>query len=145
MAKGFTAHQFIDAPPDKVWAAATSVPRMHEWMPGVMSVSEADDAPMSEGKLFTVMLETRGRGSAREMTLSKWEPPQRFALASKEGSVSAVYTYEIAPDGDGTRVTLEGACTAGSFFMKLLHPLIVRMMAKHDRPQVDLLKQMIEA
>ncbi len=144
MARGFTAHQFIDAPPDKVWSVATNASRMHEWMPGVMSVAPTDDAPMHEGKRFTVVLEIRGRGSEREMALSDWSPPHRFALASKEGSVSAVYTYEFAPDQDGTRVTLEGACTARSLVMKLLHPLIVRMMAKHDRPQVDLLKQMIE-
>ncbi len=145
MAKGFTAQQFIDAPPDKVWAAATNAQRMHEWMPGVMSVAESDTTAMHEGKRFTVMLETRGRGSEREMTLSQWEPPYRFALASKEGSVSAVYAYEVAPSGDGTQLTLNASCSAGSFFMKLLHPLIVHMMAKHDRPQVELLKQMVEA
>lgn len=145
MAKGFTAQQFIDAPADRVWAAATNVARMHEWMPGVLSVAEANDEPMQAGKRFIVVLETRGRGSKREMTLCEWRPPHRFALASKEGSVSATYAYEISPSGDGAQVTLEGTCTAGSFFMKLLQPLISHMMAKHDRPQVDLLKQMVEA
>ena len=78
------------------------------------------------------------------MILSEWQPPSRFALTSQEGSVSAVYTYEFHPSGGGTRVKLTGTCTAASLLMRLLHPLIVRMMARHDRPQVDLLKKMIE-
>lgn len=145
MAKGFTAECFIDAPPDRVFAQAGNPARMHQWMPGVSSVRPADNGPMAAGKRFRIALETRGRGGERDMTLTQWEPYRRFALSSQEGSVTAEYVYGFAADGDGTRVTLDASCTASGALMKLLHPLIVRLMARHDRPQVDLLKQMVEA
>lgn len=145
MAKGFTAERFIDAPPDRVFAQASDPARMHQWMPGVSSVRPADNAAMAAGKRFRIVLETRGRGGEREMTLTRWEPYQCFALSSQQDSVTAEYVYSFAADGDGTLVTLDATCTASGTFMKLLHPLIVRLMARHDRPQVDLLKQMVEA
>lgn len=145
MTKGFTAESVIDAPPDRVFVQASDPARMHRWMPGVTSVRPADSAPMAVGKRFHVVLETRGRGTEREMTLTQWDPLQRFALSSKEGSVTAEYVYNFTPDGDRTRVSLDASCTSSGIVMTLLRPLIVRLMARHDRPQMVLLKQMVEA
>ena len=144
MAKGFTAKQTIDAPPEAVWAAMTDFQSAPQWMPGIEAVIPTDDTPLAAGKTFRISLTTKGRGKERMMTLATWESPRRFALSSQEGGVSALYTYDVEPQGSGTQVTLNGTCTASGWFLRLLHPLIVRMMARHDSKQLALLKQAIE-
>ena len=144
MAKGFEVETVIAAPPDKVWAAMTDFAQAPRWMPGLHEVAPKDDQPLGAGKVFTVTMSTKGRGKQRNLTLSDWRPSDRFALSSQEGGVTATYTYFLAPSGDGTRVKLNGACEAKGPFWRLLHPLIVKMMAKHDGVQVELLKNLIE-
>ena len=61
----------------------------------------------------------------------------------QEGGVTATYTYSLEPNGRGTRVTLHGACEATGLW-RLLHPLIVKMMAKHDSRQMEMLKAVVE-
>ncbi len=145
MTKGFEASALIDVPPGEVWAVMTDFARAPDWMPGIEAVAAKDDAPVAAGKLFAVTMSTSGRGRQRDMLLADWAPPDRFALSSKEGGVTATYVYALAPDGDGTRVTLHGACEAQGFFMRLLHPVIVKLMARHDARQVELLKAVVES
>jgi len=144
MAEGFEVETVIAAPPEKVWAAMTDFAQAPSWMPGLHEVAPRDDQPLGTGKVFTVTMSTKGRGKQRDMTLSDWHPSDRFALSSREGGVTATYTYSLAPSGDGTRVKLHGACEAKGLFWRLLHPLIVKMMARHDGAQVELLKDLIE-
>lgn len=144
MATGFEAGTLIEARPETVWAIMTDFARCPEWMPGIEAVAAKDDRPLGAGKVFTVTMSTRGRGRERDMTLSDWSPPSRFALSSQEGGVTANYTYRLEPEGSGTRVTLHGACEAKGLFWRLLHPLIVKMMARHDGKQVAMLKAVVE-
>jgi len=144
MAKGFEVETVIAAPPDRVWAAMTDFAQAPRWMPGLHEVAPKDDRPLGAGKVFAVTMSTKGRGKQRDMTLSDWHPSDRFALSSPEGGVTATYTYSLTPDGKGTCVKLLGICEAKGLFWRLLHPLIVKMMAKHDGAQVDLLKDLIE-
>ena len=144
MAKGFEVETVIAAPPEHVWTAMTDFAQAPRWMPGLHEVAPKDGGPLGPGKVFTVTMSAKGRGRQRDMTLSDWSPTNRFALTSREGGVTATYTYCLAPSDCGTRVKLHGACEATGFFWRLLHPLIVKMMAKHDGHQVELLKQLIE-
>ncbi|MGI9385219.1 MAG: SRPBCC family protein [Methyloligellaceae bacterium] len=143
MAKGFEAKTLIEARPEAVWAVMTDFARAPEWMPGIEAVAAKDERPLEAGKVFAVTMSTKGRGKERDMTLSDWRPPHGFALSSREGGVTATYTYALAPADRGTRVTLHGACEAKGFW-RLLHPLIVKMMARHDGRQVELLKTVVE-
>lgn len=145
MAKGFEASALIDVPPAEVWGVMTDFARAPDWMPGIEVVAAKDDSPVGAGKVFAITMSTSGRGRQREMVLADWTPPDRFALSSKEGGVTATYIYALAPDGDGTRVTLHGACEAQGFLMRLLHPVIVKLMARHDAKQVELLKAVVES
>ena len=145
MAKGFEASTVIARPPAAVWAVMTDFVRAPDWMPGIETVAAKDESPLAAGKVFDVGLSTRGRGRQRDMTLVCWEPESRvFALSSSEGTVTALYRYSLHPKDDDTLVRLEASCEGGGFFMKLLSPLIVRMMAKHDSRQMPLLKALAE-
>ena len=143
MAKGFEASTWIDRPRQTVWAAVTDLERAPDWMPGIEAVRSLDGAP-AEGARFAVTMTTKGRGREREMTLARWAPPDCFALASQEGAVTALYTYSFSDEGAGTRVQLHGTCRADGLIWRLLHPLIVMMIARHDRPQMDLMKAFVE-
>ena len=145
MAKGFVVTEEIASAPDLVWAALTDPARMPLWMGSIAKVRPADPRPLAEGsRLITTLASARGKGQAREARIVAWEPESRFALASEEGGVSAIYEYRCAPSQHGTRVTLDARCTARGFPWRLLHPLIAYLMARSDGGQLKALKRLVE-
>ena len=92
----------LAAPPDSVWAAMTAVEAFPRWRPGVDTVQRLPDR---DG--LPVWRETGTHGS---MTLAviAWEPPRRLVtrIADEDLPYGGTWTYELVPDGAGTRVTL---------------------------------------
>jgi carbon monoxide dehydrogenase subunit G len=140
----FTAETLIDAPIARVWVIMTDFARAPEWMPGIEAVEPVDDTIPGAGKQYHVTLSTSGRGAERIMSLAGWQPPNGFTLASREGNVTARYIYVLEAREDSTRVVLTGTCTARGLLWRALAPLITWLMARHDRPQMALLKNLVE-
>ncbi len=73
-----------------------------------------------------------------------WSPPLELALRSRQGGITAIYTYRCTPAGDGTLVTLQASCSAEGLLWQLLHPLIAMMMKRADGGQLAALKALAE-
>ena len=147
MSRGFQATVEIERPPDEVWRAITDFGLAPQWMPGIARMSELNDDPLGPGKRYETAFAQSGRGKSTIVSLAEWEPENKvFALASTQSGMHALYRYSLTPSADGTAttVTLDAACEARTPVMKLVHPLINILMAKHDRRQMPLLKAMIE-
>ena len=145
--RGFQARAEIDRPPAEVWRAITDFSRVGAWMPGIARMTPLDDAAMAAGKRYECAFAASGRGKSTVVTLAEWQPEaMRFALASTQSGMHTHYRYSLVPAADGgTEVTLDAACEARQPMMKLFHPLIGSLMAKHDSRQMPLLKAMVEA
>jgi len=139
MARGFTATETIAASPDIVWARLTDWDRATEWMKGVDSLGT--DGELGAGG--ALVFQARGREHRSEVVA--WDPPRVLGLKSVQGGVSAVYTYTLAAEGEGTRLTLDAACETTGFLYGLAAPFIGYAMEKTDAPQVANLKALIEA
>ncbi len=139
MAKGFTVTATIDRSADEVWQFICDFQHAHRWMPGISGMRPADDGPMSQGKRFYFQF----RGRERATQISTWQPPRRFALTSTQGGVTATYVYEVADQGNATKVQLDAACEARGLW-KVIHPLIVHLMRKADGGQLENVKAVLE-
>jgi len=95
----------IAAPPERVWALCTDLPRMGEWSPENLGGEWLDG---SDGTAAGARLRARNRHAA----VGEWEttsvvvaydPPRRFAWSVGEPSeAGATWSFELEPDGDGT-------------------------------------------
>ena len=90
------------APPDKVWAAITDVQAFPSWRADVKRVERL---PERDGR--PVWLE---EGSSGKITLAveRAEPPRLLVLRIADPALpfGGRWTYEIAPDGSGSTLTI---------------------------------------
>lgn len=128
---GFSVTEKIDHSPDKVWAYLTEFRNAKDWMKGVWAMAQTTEGPLEIGTSFSF----NARGKQRETRVTALEPGRQIALTSTQGGVTAVYTYSLAPVGDGTEVTLNAVCKATGLW-KLLHPMIAIAMKQSDSSQL---------
>ncbi len=84
-------------PPEKVWRALTDPERLADWM-GASRVE-----PYVGGK-FETMLDGLRPMKGRVLV---WDPPKALELQWSNGHApDSTVRYELAPEGDGTRVIL---------------------------------------
>ena len=141
MANGFTSTEHIERSPDQVWACLTDWKRAGEWMSGIDGIRAPDGELVGEG----TRLAFRSRGADRETTVVAWSPPNRLALCSKQGGMTATYEYSCEPEDSGTSLTLRAHCKAEGLGWRLASPLIGFLMKRSDSGQPAALKRLVEA
>lgn len=140
MSGGFQASAHVERPVEAVWRCLTDWNRAPEWMTGIDEMRPADGAAAGEGS----RLKFRSRGTDRDTLIVVWSPPERLALRSVQGGMTATYEYTCAPERDGTRVTLNARCEAKGLGWRMVSPLIRLLMKRADSGQVAALKRLVE-
>jgi len=93
----------LDQPPEAVWAVITDFERHPSWRPGLKNVERLPD---SGG--HPVWKEVDKRGQAMPIEIVEWQPPRRMVgrIADPKLPFGGTWTYEVAPDGTGSRVRI---------------------------------------
>lgn len=125
----------IARPPEEVYALVSDLERGPEWQPSLVRVD------VKRGKEVR-----RVAGQEREASfdVARNEAPRLFEIVSRGGPVRASATFELHPDGGGTRVDL-------SLVLELSGPLrfaggMVRGRAEREtRENLERLKRLLEA
>ena len=137
MAIAFEVEEHFAERPEHVWAALTDWSRAGEWMAGIDTLEP--EGPIRVG----TALEFRARGKLRQSHITALEEGRRVALTSRQGPVTATYTYWCDPDGTGTRVRLSADCAMRGW-MRVVAPLLRRAIASRDAGQLLALKRVLE-
>lgn len=94
--------RIVLADPPSVWRALTEASRFPEWR---SAVDEVEILPMRDD-----MPAWREEGPTGALTLvaTEWDPPRRLGLriADVELPFGGTWTYDLEPEGEGTRVTI---------------------------------------
>jgi uncharacterized protein YndB with AHSA1/START domain len=134
--RGFQATALIPLPADEVWRQLTRWPDAPKWMSGIDTCRGPEPPVQGERIAFLA------RGAERESTLTEVVKNERLVLESKQSGVTAVYRYQLQPEGEGTRVTLDASCTAEGP-IRLMMPLIRFMMKRVDGGQPEALARLM--
>jgi uncharacterized protein YndB with AHSA1/START domain len=127
-----TAHQ-----PEQVWRQLTDWERAAGWL-GVDAIRA--DGGTQVGT--TLRFVTRGR--ERTSVIAALDPGRSITLRSRQGGVTADYSYAVAPAAGGTRVTLVAdVVTRGAWL--LVAPLIRAAIRRTDAGQLDPLDRQLAA
>jgi uncharacterized protein YndB with AHSA1/START domain len=129
MTRAFTATREIDRPAEQVWAWLTDWDAAAGWL-GVDAIRA--DGPTAVGTTLTFT----ARGKERTSEISALAPGRSVTLRSRQGGVTADYTYGVEPAGPASRVTLVAdVATRGAW--ALAGPMIRAAIRRTDRGQLD--------
>ncbi len=131
------AEERIERSPDEVWALLTDWSRAHEWMAGIDSMT-----PNGPTQVGTILVFS-ARGKERESEITAVVAGSEVSLTSRQGPVSATYTYSRAPEGSGARMRLVADCEIRGP-LKFLGPLLRMAMRRADGGQLRDLKELLQ-
>ena len=139
----------IERPIEEVWAFASHVPNMEQWVDGMSETELVGGGEVGRGSEIRGVYTYGGGGSAPVlMKVTEFRPRRRMVTDAQEGPFPFVGELELVRRGDGTEVT--NTLSAGSdhvvtTLMFRLLPFIVRpMMAKQLRKELGQLKAILE-
>jgi uncharacterized protein YndB with AHSA1/START domain len=121
----------INAPPESVWQALANVSEYPGWRPDVRSV----DVLSTEGAL---RWREHTRQGAITLERSEEQRPRRLVgrIADETLPFGGTWTYELAPEAQGTRVTI----TERGYVTNPIFRFMARFVFGHHRTQEDFLR-----
>jgi uncharacterized protein YndB with AHSA1/START domain len=137
MTEAFTVTRLFDHPADQVWQQLTDWDRAAGWL-GVDSIRA--EGPTQSGTTLRFV----ARGKERASEIAALDPGRSITLRSRQGGVTADYTYTVEPAGDAARVGLVADVrTAGAWV--LVGPMVRAAIRRADGGQLDALDRSLAA
>jgi uncharacterized protein YndB with AHSA1/START domain len=146
MANDFGATVVIDRPIEEVFAFLANGENDPKFSPRVLEIAKTTDGPPGVGTVYASTVKDAGMTTKREFRLTEFEPPTRIRWAETSNNLVTASEggYDLAPDGDGTRVTLHNVLE-GHGLGKLVAPLAVRAARKDADAFGQRIKAAVEA
>src|SRR3954465_11926300 len=131
MAHGFSGSAVVDRSIEDVFAFLADGTNDPKFSPRVQEIRKTTDGPPGVGTVFASTVKDAGMTTKREIELTAFEAPtkMRWRETSKNAVTAAEGGYDLAPEGDGTRVTIFNVLE-GHGIGKLLAGLAVRPARK---------------
>jgi carbon monoxide dehydrogenase subunit G len=124
----FTISTEIAAPPETVFDVLCDFAHATENIGAITKLEIVNDKPVGLGMRFRETRTMFGREATEEMEIMAFDPPHCYRVEADSCGAKYCATYKLSPNGDGTRLDVEFACTATSFFAKLMTPLSQLML-----------------
>jgi uncharacterized protein YndB with AHSA1/START domain len=123
----FEVTTLIDRPIEEVFAFLADGENDPKFSPRVLEIAKTTDGPPGVGTVYASTVKDAGMKTKREFKLTEFEPPTRIRWAeiSKNAITASEGGYDLAREGDGTRVTLYNVLE-GHGIGKLIAPLALR-------------------
>ncbi|TMW73312.1 SRPBCC family protein [Alteribacter natronophilus] len=129
---------------EKVFAFASDLQNSPEVLANVVEVNKLTDGPVEKGTEFEEVRQFRNRRVGSIIKVKSYDPPSGYAVESENRGLLVTYTYTFAEKDGQTKIIFEGNVTTRGFVMKMMRPLMVRMLKKEDGEHLVSLKNAIE-
>jgi carbon monoxide dehydrogenase subunit G len=117
----------VNAPPQETMALLSDASRWPDWYPGMTEINVVDPYPEQGGKV-TFKVKSVGVSMPITETVLDYQP-DKLQLFQMEGMLSGRARWEVAPEGDGTRLTTTfDYALPGGAIGKLADALIVKRL-----------------
>jgi uncharacterized protein YndB with AHSA1/START domain len=137
MVQAFRATRVVDHPVEQVWQQLTDWDRAADWL-GVDSIRADGETAVGTPLRFVT------RGKERTSEITALDPGRSITLRSRQGGVTADYTYTVEPAQSGSRVTLTADVrTRGAWTMA--GPAIRAAIRRSDARQVEALDRTLDS
>jgi carbon monoxide dehydrogenase subunit G len=146
MAGRFEGTVVIDRPIEEVFAFLANGENDPKFSPRVQEIAKTTEGPPGVGTVYASTVKDAGMKTKREFRLTEFEPPTRirWTEVSKNIVTASEGGYDLAGEGDGTRVTIHNVLE-GHGFGKLIAPLALRSARKGADDFARAIKAAVEA
>ena len=132
----------IDAPPEAVSAYIDDPRNMPEWLPSLVEVREISGA--GRGQQFAWTYEMGGLRFDGESTVTDYAKCER-SVHESTGGISSTWTTTLAPQADGTELTIEVEYTVPVPVLgRLAEKLVVRRDARELEEALENVRAAVE-
>ena len=131
---GFTVKTFVDAPPSRVFEAASDFANAHTFVRGITKVEMLTDGPVGVGTRFKETRVMFKRECTEEMEVTAFDAPRSYALGAE--SCGSRYRSELrfTPRGSGTDLEMVFDATPLTLLAKIMafvmRPMMKKMVAE---------------
>jgi carbon monoxide dehydrogenase subunit G len=142
----FEATTVVARPIEEVFAFLANGENDVKFSPRVQEIRKITDGPIGVGTHFASTVKDAGMTTKREFELTEFVAPTkiRWAERSKNAVTATTGGYDLAPDGDGTRVTIFNELE-GHGFGKLVVGFALRSARKGADEFAASIKRAVEA
>jgi carbon monoxide dehydrogenase subunit G len=147
MAGRFEGTTVIDRPIEDVFAFLADGRNDPKFSPRVQRIEQKPDGPPGVGTVYASTVKDAGMTTTREFELTEFVAPTRIRWAERSrNTVTAPEGgYDLAPVGEGTRVTVYNVLEGHGLLGKLLAPLALRAARKDADDFAARIKAAVEA
>ncbi|MBV7328239.1 SRPBCC family protein [Chloroflexi bacterium TSY] len=139
----FTKTEWIAARPNDVFNFILDPANASKVMPDVKSNQKLTDGPVGLGTRFRETRLMNGQETTYEIDVTRFDPPQHYSATSSQSGITTTFHYNLKPENDGTRIDLK-AEVSGNGLKKLMVPMVIGFMKKHDGDHLQNLKSAVE-
>ena len=135
----------IAASPTTVFDFVAEFTTMPRWYSAVQRV-ERIGSTSGVGTRYDVHRHLPGGAARNEVKITSYESGREVTFTSLSGPTPFVYRYLVEPDGDGSRLTLEGSISGAGLSgpAALLGPLAEGVFKRGMRDNLGVLKEILE-
>lgn len=146
MAGQFEGTAVIERPIEEVFAFLADGENDPKFSPRVLKITKTTEGPPGVGTVYASTVKDAGMKTQREFKLTAFDPPTRirWAEVSKNLITATEGGYDLAPEGNGTRVTIHNVLE-GHAPGKLIAPLALRSARKGADDFAQAIKRAVEA
>jgi uncharacterized protein YndB with AHSA1/START domain len=147
MAGRFEGTTVIDRPIEEVFAFLADGENDPRFSPRVVEITKTTDGPPGVGTVYKSTVKDAGMTTHREFEVTEFVAPTRIRWAerSKNTVTAPEGGYDLAPEGDGTRVTIHNVLQGNGLLGTLLAPLALRAARKDADGFAARIKAAVEA
>jgi uncharacterized protein YndB with AHSA1/START domain len=114
----------IAKPPEEVFPYLFEPDLVPRWTTGLEAYERVDDGPVGKGSRFRQRLEVSGQRIDAELKVTAYDPPRHAVAATEIRGIDVISTYELRPEGGGTRLTQTVEAKGGGLKGRVLIPVI---------------------
>jgi carbon monoxide dehydrogenase subunit G len=147
MAGRFEATTVIDRPIEDVFAFLADGGNDPKFSPRVQEITKTNDGPTGVGTVYASTVKDAGMTTKREFEITEFQAPTRIRWAerSKNTVTAPEGGYDLAPEGEATRVTVYNVLQGNGLLGRLIGPLALRAARKDADAFAARIKAAVEA
>ena len=145
----FDTELAIEAPPERVFSTMVGLVDADKWMKGFVGIERLTPGPPRVGSQFKETRKMMGRSATETFELTEYDPPRRFTLyvdgkKGTSGKGEFRFTYEVLPNGAGTRMRCHAEVTMPGAIANILGKLFKGLLKKVCDKDLFALKEWLE-
>lgn len=145
----FELETFINATPERVFNALTTIDEWKDWLPGLVSLERLNNGPFEKGTMWRESRKMMGHTATEQMEVIAVEPLKSIALRidgtkGTTGKGEFFFTYHLSPEAPGTRLKMTCEIHMPGWFAQTFSGMMTGVFKKGCQKDFDALKNYLE-